>query len=145
MRFLRCVHRVPCTLTSLLLHLLHLPHVFSQKASYPLVCRTFYPFPMAYRADGVPTHAGCFSNLALGKAGQLAQSLGTCCDPAILINLAPELDNVIKRTLLELSLEFLAAVSMFPANTCVLWSMPRVQLQHWRPSGPSNFDSALFT
>ena len=54
---------------------------------------------MADESNRVTMHSGSLFNLTLGKAGQMAQGLGTGHNPPILVNLALELDLVIHRTL----------------------------------------------
>ena len=51
--------------------------VFSEKVNYFLVGRTLYTFPMADESNRVTMHSGSPFNLTLGKAGQMAQGLGT--------------------------------------------------------------------
>jgi hypothetical protein len=61
-------------------------------------------------------YASSLTDLTLGKAGQLAESLRACHDPSVSVHLALELDLVIHWTLFQFPLELFAAVSMFPSN-----------------------------
>src|SRR5215472_14359561 len=116
---LECVHHAPCTLQrprrgNSALHALHRgrSRIFSQKVNYLGVCRPLYAFSMTHCPDRVATYSGCLPNLALGKAGQLTENLGTCRDTPIFVDLALEFDAVIHRALLQFALEFLPAISM---------------------------------
>src|SRR5579864_1497013 len=55
-------------------------------------------------------YSGYFSNLTLGKAGQLPESLGVCRNTSVLVDLAFVVDLVIYRALLHFSLYFLPTI-----------------------------------
>jgi hypothetical protein len=58
---------------------------------------------MTHRPDRVATYSASFSNLTLGKAGELAESLKACHHPSVLIYPALELDLMIDWPLLQLA------------------------------------------